>query len=185
MSLSLRTAALILLLASPVAGQDVHEVHQIGSRRELFVDGTLIDRVSGKADFRLQHPVPQEIAMEHNEPWEGSGCIYHSVFKDGDRFRMYYAGGHLNVTPKGVDAGTHGLFCCYAESEKSWISDPDGVIWEAFLTNGEATDYGNRAPLESVNAGEGQCCAPSLSPSICAPAMAEEPAKASCCGPAA
>ncbi len=75
--------------------------------------------------------------------------------------------------------------CCYAESEKSWISDPDGVIWEAFLTNGEATDYGNRAPLESVNAGEGQCCAPSLSPSICAPAMAEEPAKASCCGPAA
>ena len=75
--------------------------------------------------------------------------------------------------------------CCYAESEKSWIRDPDGVIWEAFLTNGEATDYGNRAPLESVNAADGQCCAPSLSPSVCAPAMADEPAKASCCGPAA
>ena len=123
MSPSLRTAALILLLASPAAGQDVHEIHQIGSRRELFIDGTLTDRVSGKADLRLQHPVPQEIVMEHNEPWEGSGCIYHSVFKDGDRFRMYYAGGHLDVTPKGVDAGTHGLFCCYAESE-------DGIHWK-------------------------------------------------------
>lgn len=22
--------------------------------------------------------------------------------------------------------------CCYAKSEKSWISDPDGVVWEAF-----------------------------------------------------
>ena len=75
--------------------------------------------------------------------------------------------------------------CCYAESEKNWISDPDGVIWEAFLTNGEATDYGNRPLLESINAAEGQCCAPSLSPSACAPAKAEEPTRASCCGPAA
>ena len=23
--------------------------------------------------------------------------------------------------------------CCYAKSEKSWISDPDGIVWEAFL----------------------------------------------------
>ena len=24
--------------------------------------------------------------------------------------------------------------CCYAKSEKSWIADPDGVVWETFLT---------------------------------------------------
>ena len=29
--------------------------------------------------------------------------------------------------------------CCYAKSEKNWITDPDGVIWETFLTNGETT----------------------------------------------
>ena len=29
--------------------------------------------------------------------------------------------------------------CCSAKSEKSWIADPDGVVWEAFFTNGEAT----------------------------------------------
>ena len=28
--------------------------------------------------------------------------------------------------------------CCYAKSEKSWVTDPDGVIWEAFHTTGEA-----------------------------------------------
>src|SRR5437870_5433897 len=26
--------------------------------------------------------------------------------------------------------------CCYAKSEKGWIADPDGVVWEAFYTNG-------------------------------------------------
>ena len=37
--------------------------------------------------------------------------------------------------------------CCYAKSEKSWITDPQGVDWEAFYTFGEATVYG-----EGVNA---------------------------------
>ena len=32
--------------------------------------------------------------------------------------------------------------CCYAKSEKSWITDPQGVEWEAFYTYGEATVYG-------------------------------------------
>ena len=57
--------------------------------------------------------------------------------------------------------------CCYAQSEKSWIADPDGVVWEAFFTNGEATVYGDSpelSKLESNNAAEGQCCAPSLAP---------------------
>lgn len=33
--------------------------------------------------------------------------------------------------------------CCYAKSEKSWIDDPAGISWEAFLTTGENTDYGD------------------------------------------
>jgi catechol 2,3-dioxygenase-like lactoylglutathione lyase family enzyme len=32
--------------------------------------------------------------------------------------------------------------CCYAQSEKSWIGDPQGVQWETFLTTGESTAYG-------------------------------------------
>jgi catechol 2,3-dioxygenase-like lactoylglutathione lyase family enzyme len=66
--------------------------------------------------------------------------------------------------------------CCYAQSEKSWIADPDGVVWEAFFNNGEATVYGDSpelSKLESNNAAEGQCCAPSLAPT---PAP-----KAACC----
>ena len=57
--------------------------------------------------------------------------------------------------------------CCYAKSEKSWISDPDGVVWEAFLTNGEATVYGDGPPLSplSANAAAHACCAPGLAAS--------------------
>lgn len=58
--------------------------------------------------------------------------------------------------------------CCYAKSEKSWIADPQGVTWEAFLTTGQATVYGGApdlAPLSassarSANASEATCCAP-------------------------
>lgn len=32
--------------------------------------------------------------------------------------------------------------CCYANSEKSWIADPQGIEWEAFYTFGESTVYG-------------------------------------------
>lgn len=56
--------------------------------------------------------------------------------------------------------------CCYASSEKSWIADPDGVVWEAFLTNGEATVYGDSPALAalSANAAEHACCAPVPAP---------------------
>lgn len=55
--------------------------------------------------------------------------------------------------------------CCYAKSEKSWISDPDGVVWEAFLTHGDATIYGDSpdfAQLASPTAADGQCCTPAV-----------------------
>ena len=34
------------------------------------------------------------------------------------------------------------ITCCYAESEKSWICDPQGILRETFLTMGESTVYG-------------------------------------------
>ena len=54
--------------------------------------------------------------------------------------------------------------CCYAKSEKSWISDPDGVVWEAFYTDGEATTYGDSpalATLAAAPAAAAKCCGPS------------------------
>ena len=57
--------------------------------------------------------------------------------------------------------------CCYAKSQKSWISDPDGLVWEAFHTTGESTVYGGSGALEGLvpsakaaSAAPAKCCAP-------------------------
>jgi catechol 2,3-dioxygenase-like lactoylglutathione lyase family enzyme len=42
--------------------------------------------------------------------------------------------------------------CCYAKSEKSWIADPDGVLWEAFHTTGDSTVYGSGPVLADLAA---------------------------------
>lgn len=53
----------------------------------------------------------------------------------------------------------HGT-CCYARSQKTWISDPQGIAWETFLTYGESPVYGEDLDVDSVApaAAEGSCC---------------------------
>jgi len=52
--------------------------------------------------------------------------------------------------------------CCYAKSEKSWISDPDGIVWETFYTDGEATTYGDSPALGTLgdSLDDSKCCLP-------------------------
>ncbi len=40
--------------------------------------------------------------------------------------------------------------CCYANSEKAWTTDPQGLLWESFLTLGESTVYGDNAALSEL-----------------------------------
>jgi hypothetical protein len=115
-------------LATAVAAAAAATAVDIGSRRELFVDGALVERLSGGAGLRLHRPVPREMAIEHDAPWEGTGSGYHSIFKDGDRYRMYYSSYELYLVELagGAKAGAtpkepHNL-CGYAESD-------DGIHW--------------------------------------------------------
>jgi catechol 2,3-dioxygenase-like lactoylglutathione lyase family enzyme len=63
--------------------------------------------------------------------------------------------------------------CCYARSEKSWISDPQGVSWETFLTSGESTVYGDSIDLGPIRtARTSACCAPDA-PAEAPPAEAQ------------
>ena len=75
---------LVWLFSSPVLSGT--EFIDIGSRRELFVDDYLVDSLKG-ARCVMHHPTPREIVLTHDAPWEGSGCGYHSVFRDGDLYR--------------------------------------------------------------------------------------------------
>ncbi|HLL30387.1 MAG TPA: ArsI/CadI family heavy metal resistance metalloenzyme [Allosphingosinicella sp.] len=71
--------------------------------------------------------------------------------------------------------------CCYAKSEKSWIADPDGVVWEAFLTRGEATVYGDSPAFEGL-AGDSACCDAQTPQGVCCDARPDLAAGAPCCG---
>lgn len=52
--------------------------------------------------------------------------------------------------------------CCYAQSEKSWIEDPQGLQWETFLTNGESAVYGtDDVRPKAEKQAEAACCRPS------------------------
>jgi hypothetical protein len=71
--------------------------------------------------------------------------------------------------------------CCYAKSEKSWISDPQGLPWETFLTSGESTVYGDDPNFEALKGGA--CCMPSTLQGVCCAPKSELQADASCCTP--
>ncbi|MGQ9732706.1 MAG: hypothetical protein ACUVX8_15725, partial [Candidatus Zipacnadales bacterium] len=105
------------LCVAVVAGEPLH----IGSRRELFVDEVLIERLVGGARLRLHRPIPREVVLVANAPWEGNACGYMTVFRDGDRYRMYYRGTNVIYTEKN-STESHREVYCYAEST-------DGIQW--------------------------------------------------------
>ena len=109
----------IIVLAFLAVAQSTEPI-DIGSRRELFTDRALIQRIDGQLNFRLHHPTPREIVMEHDEPWEGNNTTYHCVFKDGNRYRMFYVG--RNSTPRKGQLNIGPSSFCYAESD-------DGIHW--------------------------------------------------------
>ncbi|MFC5411479.1 hypothetical protein ACFPMF_19305 [Larkinella bovis] len=107
----------------PLSAQKVapkNNVIDVGSRLELFIDDFLIEKLAGQATRKLHQPIPKEIAIVHDELWEGSGSGYHSVFKDGDTYKMYYKAWQHEASS---DKSTyHPLYCAYAESK-------DGIHW--------------------------------------------------------
>jgi|GEM_PF-408411 len=91
----------------------------IGCRLELFIDDFLIEQ-SKDVNLTLHRPVCREVVIVHDKPWEGNTCGYHTVFKDGDLYRMYYRGwSHDNKTQRQL----HKAMVCYAQSS-------DGIHWK-------------------------------------------------------
>lgn len=72
--------------------------------------------------------------------------------------------------------------CCYAKLEKSWITDPQGLSWETFLTSGESTVYGDSVELGSIRTTSGACCTSETPQSACCAPKPELATDAPCCG---
>jgi catechol 2,3-dioxygenase-like lactoylglutathione lyase family enzyme len=52
--------------------------------------------------------------------------------------------------------------CCYARSDKYWITDPQGIAWETFRTLDAVPVYGlTERPEPAKGEAKASCCAPS------------------------
>ena len=94
----------------------------IGSRLELMVDDYLEARLGGGARRSLNSPIPREIALHLDAPWEGNASGGFTVFEDGGLLRMYYRGQNFEYSG-GALSSPRGKYVCYAEST-------DGIHWE-------------------------------------------------------
>ena len=103
-----------LITLAPVAADEA--TIDIGSRRQLFVDGYLIDKMQGVRQV-LHQPVKREVAIKPEHPWEKHGTSYMVTFKDGGRFRAWY-----RVDAGGWDGEPRNTMTAYAESD-------DGIHW--------------------------------------------------------
>lgn len=78
---SLPLAALLTAAAGTLLAAETEPPVAIGSRRELFVDEALIGSLTN-ARPQLHDPVPREIAITLDAPWEGTGSGYHADTRD-------------------------------------------------------------------------------------------------------
>src|ERR1700722_5455149 len=69
--------------------------------------------------------------------------------------------------------------CCYARSDKYWVTDPTGIAWETFHTLGSIPVYGEDTPV--FNHGESSVPIEKSPAQCCVPAQRTAPPAASCC----
>jgi catechol 2,3-dioxygenase-like lactoylglutathione lyase family enzyme len=75
--------------------------------------------------------------------------------------------------------------CCYARSDKHWVTDPQGIPWEGYRTLGEVRYFsGDRMEAAAAS----QCCEPAPQSAAASAAERVAPDKVpatACCAPAA
>src|SRR4051794_9417914 len=113
-----RCRVIVVIVASALWGvggtarAEEEPVVDLGDRLELFVDARRIASMEG-VRLVLHPPERGEVALKFDDPWDGKFSAYVTVFRDDDRFRMYYRGFARDDAEQ---------VACYAESA-------DGIRW--------------------------------------------------------
>lgn len=119
----------------------------IDGQLELFADGIMAAELRDGASLRLHPPIPREIVLRTDRPWEGNACGYMSFFRDTDRIRLYYKTCNLGIRENTNRAGedndglfwSHPEYVAYAESyDGSHFTRPDLGLIEYRNWNGTA-----------------------------------------------
>lgn len=80
---------------------------------------------SDETVFEPNIPVAGDVVFVADKPWEGNLSNYFTIFKDDDKYRMYYRGSH----DSGGQLPTH-EFTCYCESKDgfNWVRPNLGIV---------------------------------------------------------
>ena len=87
----------------------------VGSDRQLFLDDIWFSRQQD-VKLALHPPVPRNVVIQVDHPWEKKNINYSCVLRDGDRYRMWY-----RAMEEAADGDIN--WNCYAESG-------NGIRWE-------------------------------------------------------
>lgn len=116
--LPLAYRAALWMFACGCAAAAASPYTEIGTRRELFLDDELM-LTRRNVVWRMHSPVPREVVLTCDAPWEGNTSAYYTILEDKGLYRMYYRGWHFDAARKKPG---HPEYVCYAESR-------DGVVW--------------------------------------------------------
>src|SRR6266545_1335845 len=88
----------------------------------------------------------------------GAAGVNHLGFQvdSGEELEALHA--NLEAADQSVVA-EKGANCCYAKSDKYWVTDPAGVAWESFHTLGAIPMFNGESERTSA---QGGCCAPTV-----------------------
>jgi catechol 2,3-dioxygenase-like lactoylglutathione lyase family enzyme len=81
-----------------------------------------------------------------------------------------------------------GASCCYAKSDKYWVTDPSGIAWESFHTLGAIPTFNGNpgaqtVPTPQAQTGAAACCAPAPQVTkVAMPTISAKSTKGACCG---
>jgi len=135
---------ILLLAVLPLfwSGKSGHEILNIGSRLELFVDTFLIEK-QDNVHHILHAPEDAGLVLSFDKPWEGPFCGYATIIKDSGIYRLYYRG-----LPEAGKDGSSNETTCYAESEDgiNWTR-PDLGIYEVSGTRNNNIILADAAPV--------------------------------------
>lgn len=105
------------------------------------------------ANFRLDSP-PVHLALQEGRHSSGGG-VSHLGFELPDHEQL--AKWQSRFEASGIDfAPENEAKCCYAKSDKLWVTDPDGYRWEVWVRTGEHEAMGQTRA--EVNQSTAPCC---------------------------
>jgi catechol 2,3-dioxygenase-like lactoylglutathione lyase family enzyme len=111
----------------------------------------------------------------------GAPGVNHLGFQVDSDAELESSHGQLAAADRAIVAEKN-VSCCYARSDKYWVTDPAGVAWETFHSLGSVPVYGEDAATHGEEA-QGSACGDAKS-ACCGAASAETKAKTACCGSA-